>query len=400
MRLKWIKLPCDFYFSPKLRLLGSCDRGGLHQLLYIYMLCLSGGSGGDGELALSSGRAYDSAMLSRIFDIDKDTVDEALSKMQELDLIEISDGSITLLDWADTQFIEESELMKEVRESEEEEEVELIIKKVPMSVNERVRKYRARLKERNANVTNVTENVTENVTNVTKDVTNVTKCVTKNVTSPKYLSLEKNKNNKKNKNISAIAEIKKEKEEKKEDSCEPSNEEFLFFEDDEEGNEIPFNRERSRVDVNNNESSITPEACMNERQSRVYNPSPPAAKGEMNNVYLTDEEYENIKREFPDDYSERIDELSLYMATSGKSYDSHYAAIKAFSKRRVPPDELRLGAGAKYASSGFIWGCEANQNGADFRYGCKPQKTKPRYGDFDPVQAMKDAIERSMMEDD
>ena len=55
MRLKWIKLPCDIYFSPKLRLLGGGEQGGLYQLIYIYMLCLAGKGGADGGVKTGGG---------------------------------------------------------------------------------------------------------------------------------------------------------------------------------------------------------------------------------------------------------------------------------------------------------------------------------------------------------
>lgn len=59
--------------------------------------------------------------------------------------------------------------------------------------------------------------------------------------------------------------------------------------------------------------------------------SSPIAKkhryGEYNNVLLSDEELENLKTEITN-VQDYIDRLSEYMASSGKSYKSHYATIR------------------------------------------------------------------------
>ena len=53
--------------------------------------------------------------------------------------------------------------------------------------------------------------------------------------------------------------------------------------------------------------------------------------GEYKNVLLTDEEYEKLKTEFPD-YQERIERLSSYIASTGKSYKSHLATIRNWAR--------------------------------------------------------------------
>ena len=54
--------------------------------------------------------------------------------------------------------------------------------------------------------------------------------------------------------------------------------------------------------------------------------------GQYNNVLLSDEEMEKVKAEFPD-YQERIERLSEYMASTGKSYKSHLATIRAWARK-------------------------------------------------------------------
>lgn len=55
--------------------------------------------------------------------------------------------------------------------------------------------------------------------------------------------------------------------------------------------------------------------------------------GEYNNVLLSDEDYEKLKSEFPSDYEERIERLSSYMASTGKSYKNHLATIRNWARK-------------------------------------------------------------------
>ncbi len=54
--------------------------------------------------------------------------------------------------------------------------------------------------------------------------------------------------------------------------------------------------------------------------------------GEYKNVLLTDDEYQKLTETYPD-YSERIERLSGYIASTGKAYKSHYATIRNWAKR-------------------------------------------------------------------
>jgi hypothetical protein len=54
--------------------------------------------------------------------------------------------------------------------------------------------------------------------------------------------------------------------------------------------------------------------------------------GEYKNVLLTDDEMEKLKAEYPD-YLDRIERLSSYVASTGKSYKSHYATIRNWARK-------------------------------------------------------------------
>ena len=71
-------------------------------------------------------------------------------------------------------------------------------------------------------------------------------------------------------------------------------------------------------------------------KDRLNNNKPIKHKyGEYKNVLLTDEELDKLKAEYPD-YSERIENLSNYLASTGKTYKSHYATIRNWARKDKP----------------------------------------------------------------
>ncbi len=74
-----------------------------------------------------------------------------------------------------------------------------------------------------------------------------------------------------------------------------------------------------------------------ESESRIRNTestrkSAKNAYGEYGNVLLTDEELEKLKSEFSD-WEERIENLSLYMRSKGKTYKDHLATIRSWARK-------------------------------------------------------------------
>lgn len=55
--------------------------------------------------------------------------------------------------------------------------------------------------------------------------------------------------------------------------------------------------------------------------------------GIYENVLLSDEEYEKLKEEFPNDYEDRIERLSEYIASTGKKYKDFLATIRSWARR-------------------------------------------------------------------
>lgn len=70
-------------------------------------------------------------------------------------------------------------------------------------------------------------------------------------------------------------------------------------------------------------------------QSKPKKPKPVKHKyGEYDNVLLTDDELQKLKTEYSD-YVERIENLSAYIASTGKVYKSHYVTIRSWAKREA-----------------------------------------------------------------
>ena len=64
--------------------------------------------------------------------------------------------------------------------------------------------------------------------------------------------------------------------------------------------------------------------------------------GAYQNVLLTDEDLEKLKKEFPSDWERRIERLSEYIASTGKKYKNHLATIRSWArndKKNTPKDK-------------------------------------------------------------
>ena len=69
--------------------------------------------------------------------------------------------------------------------------------------------------------------------------------------------------------------------------------------------------------------------------------TPPTAKpkpvrhkyGEYKNVLLTDQDMEKLQTEFPSDWQDRIERLSSYIASTGKTYKNHLATIRNWARK-------------------------------------------------------------------
>lgn len=57
--------------------------------------------------------------------------------------------------------------------------------------------------------------------------------------------------------------------------------------------------------------------------------------GQYQNVLLSDEDMAKLKSEFPEDWEQRIERLSEYIASKGTKYKNHLATIRAWARKEV-----------------------------------------------------------------
>lgn len=94
--------------------------------------------------------------------------------------------------------------------------------------------------------------------------------------------------------------------------------------------------------------SLVEESIVEESIEEAAPPKPSRHKyGFYKNVLFTDEEYQKLQEEFPHDYTDRIERLSEYIASTGKKYKSHLATIRSWAKKDKPQQQ----SGAKKSSS-------------------------------------------------
>lgn len=83
--------------------------------------------------------------------------------------------------------------------------------------------------------------------------------------------------------------------------------------------------EKPLKSLNNNDNNDN-----NDKQENIRH-----RHGEYQNVLLSDEDLEKLKVEIPEDtLTKLIEELSSYMASTGKTYKSHLATLRNWARRR------------------------------------------------------------------
>ncbi|MCD7945713.1 MAG: helix-turn-helix domain-containing protein [Clostridiales bacterium] len=82
--------------------------------------------------------------------------------------------------------------------------------------------------------------------------------------------------------------------------------------------------------------------------------------GEYGNVLLSDSELSSLRAEFPQDYQRRIERLSEYMASTGKSYKSHLATIRSWARRDRRQAASIQGAAGTYSHDNYR--CEEGES--------------------------------------
>lgn len=100
----------------------------------------------------------------------------------------------------------------------------------------------------------------------------------------------------------------------------------------EEEEDIDIDKEKEKYKKKNAKATATADACCSTPKKIKHK------HGEYNNVLLTDEEFKKLAAEFPN-LPQRIDNLSGYIASTGKTYKSHYATIRNWARKEKEAGE-------------------------------------------------------------
>lgn len=105
---------------------------------------------------------------------------------------------------------------------------------------------------------------------------------------------------------------------------------------------LPLPLQSSNKDSSISDPSITNPSIRYDRTSRKREPR--HKYGEYQNVLLSDSDMEKLKTEFPTDWEERIENLSDYMESHGKTYKNHLATIRNWARmdRQRPSQQPRM----------------------------------------------------------
>ena len=72
---------------------------------------------------------------------------------------------------------------------------------------------------------------------------------------------------------------------------------------------------------------------LKESQPKGASGEPPAPFGRYGNIFLSESEYAELKAEYPDRLERLIEEMSQYIAATGKDYASHAAALRRWADK-------------------------------------------------------------------
>ena len=95
--------------------------------------------------------------------------------------------------------------------------------------------------------------------------------------------------------------------------------------------------ENENVTVNENGGDTEHEQKQKPQKAQQAASPPRHRYGQYKNVSLTDADLQTLQAEFPNDWQQRIERVSEYVASSGKTYKNYLAVIRAWAKKDQMP---------------------------------------------------------------
>lgn len=102
-----------------------------------------------------------------------------------------------------------------------------------------------------------------------------------------------------------------------------------------------------------NDTDIDIEEDIDIDKNNIKNEKVKHKYGEYQNVFFTDEQYEKLKIEFPNDYNNRIEKLDLYIQSTGKKYKDCLATIRNWARNEKGKGKIGNGSNKKSIGSEF-----------------------------------------------
>ena len=94
-----------------------------------------------------------------------------------------------------------------------------------------------------------------------------------------------------------------------------------------------LNTAQGQGKVQHKDSKETSKGTQTRRTKKKQEETKKDLYGEYRNVKMSAEDMNKLMKEFPTDYMDRIERLSEYMASTGKTYKSHLATIRSWARK-------------------------------------------------------------------
>lgn len=312
--VKWIKIDANIFDNRKIKRLRRIDPGGRYIVVWFYLLTLAGKCNEGGKISIAEDFPYSASDIADDLRIDGNTVEDALEEMEKLEMIYFDDGFIYVSDWENHQSTTELDRYRE-------------------QARERQRRHRAKLQQAVGDVcvycgehADTKDHVIPLSKGGADDLDNLV---------PSCLACNMEKTNDTLENflnrrlvMDEYVDIKGIEENEKLNR-------YVTFDRDKK---LFVTRDTSRQSVTSHGTDKIREDKKEIREDKNTDKAPakPAPVrhryGKYENVLLSDEELEKVKTEFPDDWQDRIEKMSEYMASNGKSYKNYLAAIRNWKR--------------------------------------------------------------------
>lgn len=112
----------------------------------------------------------------------------------------------------------------------------------------------------------------------------------------------------------------------------------VVLDDSNHQNDQQPNQQSTNNQPTTNHNRINKESNKGNKEN-IYSGETKRAYGIRNNVYLTQEEVNDLKRLYPDKFSKMIDDMSLYKNSTGKTYSNDFDTLMLWERNKKREEE-------------------------------------------------------------